>query len=155
MGVKEEALIALGALGDEGAEFIEKVFEKVLDYNPAVRGAACKALGMMGEKGMYYAGVVAQRLLEQEAPIVKIAALEALGEMQDHGAVYAEVVADYLQDPIPQVRAAAAAALGKMGTEAEPFVGSLQALTNDMNEAVQKSVTEAMANLSGGGDRGE
>merc|ERR1712039_791327 len=155
MGVKEEALIALGALGDEGAEFIEKVFEKVMDYNPAVRAAACKALGLMGEKGMYYAGVVAQRLLDQEAPIVKIAALEALGEMQDHGAVYAEIVADYLQDPIPQVRAAAATALGKMGTEAEPFVGSLKALTNDMDEAVQKSVTEAMANLSGGGDRGE
>merc|ERR1712217_280740 len=106
-------------------------------------------------EGMYYAGVVAQRLLDQEAPIVKIAALEALGDMQDHGAVYAEVVADYLQDPIPQVRAAAACAMGKMGTEAEPFVGSLQALTNDMDEAVQNSVTEAMANLSGGGDRGE
>merc|ERR1711985_133920 len=126
---------------------IEKVFEKVLDYNPAVRGAACKSLGMMGEKGMYYAGIVAQRLLDAEPPIVKIAALEALGEMQDHGAVYADVVADYLQDPLPQVRAAAATSLGKMGTEAEPFVGSLKALSNDVSEEVQKSVEGAMANL--------
>jgi HEAT repeat protein len=145
--VKEEACLALGALGEDGAEFIEKVFEKVLDFNPAVRGAACKALAMMGEKGMYYAGVVAQRLLEPEAPIVKIAALEALGEMQDHGAVYAEVVADFLQDPIPQVRAAAAASLGKMGTEAEPFIGTLKALGNDMSEEVAKSAAEAVSNL--------
>jgi HEAT repeat protein len=146
--VKEEALLALGALGEEGAEFIEKVFEKVLDYNPAVRGAACKSLGMMGEKGMYYAGVVAQRLLEPEAPIVKIAAIEALGDMQDHGAVYAEVVADYLQDPLPQVRAAAALSLGKMGTEAEPYTGSIKALMNsDMSEEVQKSAAEAMSTL--------
>mmetsp|Transcript_63064 Transcript_63064/g.203304 ORF Transcript_63064/g.203304 Transcript_63064/m.203304 type:complete len:564 (+) Transcript_63064:82-1773(+) len=141
--VREEAMLALAELGDDGTEYIEKVFEKINDYSPTCRAAAMTALGRMGEKGQFYAGAIAQRLLEYEAPFVRIAALEALGNMEDHGAAYAEVVADYLQDQLPAVRAAAAASLGKMGTEGEAFGSALKALTNDPSTDVQKAAGEA------------
>merc|ERR1712187_395025 len=113
-------------------EYVEKVFEKIMDYSPSVRAASIKALGKMGEKGMFYAGAVAQRLMaEEEAEPVQVAAIEALGNMGDHGAVYADVVSEYLQNPLASFRAAAVASLGKMGSEAEIYVGSVKALRND------------------------
>jgi len=145
--VVEEAMLALAELGDDGAEYIEKIFEKINAYSPTVRAAAITSLGKIGEKGHFYAGAVAQRLMEYEAPFVRVAAIEALGNMEDHGAVYAEVVADFLQDQLPQVRAAAAASLGKMGPEGEAFAPDIKALTNDPVGEVQKAAGQAVATL--------
>jgi len=141
--VKEEALAALAKLGDEGAEHIEKVFERLLDFSITVRAAAIRTLGNMGEKGQYYAGAVVQRLLE-DPPLVKLAALEALGQMEDHGVAYVEEIADFLNSPVPELRAAAATALGKFGSEAEGFSSGLKALRNDpAGELVSKPALEA------------
>lgn len=146
--VKEEAMLALAELGDEGTEFIEKVFEKVMDYSPTVRAAAVQALGKMGEKGQLYAGAIAQRLLNFEAPNVKIAALEALGNMEDHGCAYADVIADYLNDPVPNIRAAAATSLGKLGgSEVEAFHGAIRALADDPDTEVAKAANVAITTL--------
>jgi len=141
--VKEEALAALAELGDEGAEHIEKVFERLLDFSITVRAAAIRALGNMGEKGQYYASAIVQRLLE-DPPLVKLAAIEALGQMEDHGIAYAEEIADFLADPLPELRAAAAIALGKFGSEAGDFSTQLKALCNDpAGELVSKPALEA------------
>lgn len=141
--VREEAMLALAELGDDGSEYIEKVFEKVNDFSPTVRAAAITALGRFGEKGQFYAGAVAQKLTGYEAPFVRAAALEALGNMEEHGAAFAEVVGEYLQDQIPSVRAAAVSAIAKMGTEAEAFQDAVRALKDDPSPEVKKAADEA------------
>merc|ERR1711963_7731 len=107
------------------------------DYSPSVRAASIKSLGKMGEKGMFYAGAVAQRLMaDEESEHVKMSAIEALGNMGDHGAVYADVVSEYLQCPVAAFRVVAVTCLGKMGSEAEMYVGSVKALRNDPDSQV-------------------
>jgi len=122
--VREEAMLALAELGDEGSEYIEKVFEKMTDFSPTVRAASVAALGKMGEKGQLYAGAIAHMLLDYEAPVVTIAAIEALGNMEDHGAAYAEAIQPYLHEELPQTRQAASEALTKLGK------GSMAAIAN-------------------------
>jgi len=145
--VREEAMLALAELGDDGSEYIEKVFEKLNDFSPSVRAAAMTALARMGEKGQCYAGAIARCLTEYEAPFVRIAAIEALGNMEEHGAAYADIVADFLEDQLPAVRAAAAASLGKMGPEAEAFSGLIKALADDPSSEVKKAVGKAVLAL--------
>uniref|UniRef100_A0A7S1R3I5 TOG domain-containing protein n=1 Tax=Alexandrium catenella TaxID=2925 RepID=A0A7S1R3I5_ALECA len=145
--VREEAVLALAELGDDGAEYIEKVFEKVSDNSPSVRAAAMTALSRMGMKGQCYAGAVAARLMEYDAVFVRIAAIDALGNMEEHGAAYAELVAESLEDQQPQVRAAAAAALGKMGPDGEAFGDVLKPLTKDPSSEVRKAASQAVSQL--------
>jgi len=141
--VREEALLALAELGEDGEEHIEKVFEKLEDLSPVVRAAAARALGRM-EKGSLYAGRVVQ-LLQEEAIIVRVAVIEALGLMRERGAAYMEEVAEALNDLSPEVRAAAATSLGKMGNDAlDNFAADLRRLCDDPNASVAKAAKEAL-----------
>ena len=121
-----------------GPAHAKRVVENFLAYPPSTRAAAMNSLGLLDDKGMTYAGAVAQRLAdEDEAVYIKAVAIEALGNMREHGAAYAAVVAEYLQDPMPFMRAAAATSLGKMGGGAEAYLGSLRSLGSDPDAAVQ------------------
>lgn len=147
--VREEALLAIASMGFEAQEHAGKVFEQLSAHSPNVRCAAVKCLGQMGEKGQFYAGPVAQRLVQEEETRVKIAALEALGLMGDRGAAYVEDVAACIQDAMPQVRAQAALTLGKMGIEGAAFLEDVRYLCNDPHETVRKSAHVAHSAMAG------
>jgi HEAT repeat protein len=54
-----------------------------------------------------------------------------------------------LFDTEPEVRAAAATALGRIGPEARSAVPGLEALSGDGNEAVRKAAEAALAAIGG------
>jgi len=148
--VRVEVIKAISQMGEEGQEHIDKVFQQLSANSPAVRCAAISCLGKMGEKGQLYAGVVAQRLAGEEDYTVKVAALEALGHMGQRGTAYAQEVAACMENQVPQIRAQAAATLGKMGPEAKPFLDNMKFLANDPTAIVRESVIEAQQRLSTG-----
>lgn len=119
--VREQAALALARLEGEGEEFVDKVFEHLLDPKPAVRAAVCMALGLMGDRGQYYAGVVAQRLQVHDEAIVRVAALKTLGNMEVRGSAYSDVVQDSLRDADPAVRDAARECLNKFQMLSDSF----------------------------------
>merc|ERR1712192_14769 len=86
--------------------------------------AAIRCLGVMGETGQTYAGIIAMRL-EHDWPGIRCEACEALGKLGDHGAAFYDEVQYCLDDPVPEVATAAEAALEAMGTFHEPLVNDL------------------------------
>jgi HEAT repeat protein len=141
--VKEEALLALGSMETEGAEFLDQIFAKIYDTEPRVAAAAITALGMLNEKGRYYAAAIAQMLNGTQYVIIKTAALTALGNMQDHGAAFADMIAEFLEDNFPEVRAAAASSLGKMGKNGVEYTDSVMALCHDPSQGVREAAEKA------------
>merc|ERR1719203_745055 len=58
--------------------YVEKVCERLGDSAPEVRAAALAALPDFGERGNFFAGVVAKSLVDaNEVPSVRVAAVEA------------------------------------------------------------------------------
>jgi len=113
--VKCEAASALTKLGDDGAEYCDKVFELYRDHNPEVRAAAIAALAGMGKRGQYYATATAQMLHQNEDPAVRIASMEALIAMGERGAAFQDLIQEQQKDEMPSIRAAAARCLDSLG----------------------------------------
>eukprot|EP00930_Biecheleria_cincta_P046059 TRINITY_DN31769_c0_g1_i1.p1 TRINITY_DN31769_c0_g1~~TRINITY_DN31769_c0_g1_i1.p1 ORF type:complete len:553 (+),score=137.27 TRINITY_DN31769_c0_g1_i1:85-1743(+) len=113
--VKCEAASALAKLGDDGAEFCDKVFELYRNPNPEVRAAAITALAGMGKRGQYYATATAQMLHPHEHPAVRVAAMEALIAMGERGAAFKDLIEEQQKDEMPGIRAAAARCLDSLG----------------------------------------
>jgi len=113
--VKCEAAAALAKLGDDGAEYCDKVYELYRDVNSEVRAAAISALAGMGKRGQYYATATAQMLNQYEDPGVRVAAMEALMAMGERGAAFQDIIQAQQKDEMPGIRAAATRCLDGLG----------------------------------------
>lgn len=130
-GVRREAAMALGRLGNEGGarRHAGRMLGLLADPDQQVRAAAAEALGRMLEgadegAGCFGTGVaggpfgienVVDRLgalLEDEASEVRAAAARALGGLGEQGGARALEVARLLQEENRQVRQAAQLAVG-------------------------------------------
>ena len=140
--VRAQALEALGKVaGDQGVIYF---LEAMRDPQPAVRFAACMALGSI----KHAPALELLRLrLEDENGSVQAAAVYALHRLGDQ--THTSLLADkLLRDPEVEVRRNAALVLGEMG---EP--GSIRLLRHaarDRDEAVMLQASEAMAILGDG-----
>jgi len=114
--VKTAACSTLGLIGAESK--VPELTSMLEDLTPEVVGAACFALGQLGEAGASAAKEVASKL---EEPRSRAGALHALGAMKADAFEYGCDVANCLGDEDADVRVLAAQLIGQMG---EAFVTS-------------------------------
>lgn len=131
--VKVAAAQALSELGEEGAEFADKVFCLVHDFTPEVRVAAITALSQIGPKGQIFASSIAQKVSDPEDPTVRIAAIKALASMEERGATFIDVISNQLQDPLDSVRAAASSSVNTIMARSHNYSTEVQALCSGIN----------------------
>jgi HEAT repeat protein len=134
-----EKLVVLDALGKVGvpASSVGELQKVVSEGGPEVVLAAT-LLGRMKAKEAVPTLVKA---LEEHSSVGRRELLNALGEIGDTSA--AEVVARDLYHDLPEIRAAAAAALAKMGTGAQ--ADALDALKSDYYRRVREAAVTALA----------
>jgi len=139
--VRSAAAASLGLMGEAGRAFSSEIFELVNDFSSHVRIAAIEALVQLDEQ--VYAGVIAQ-MMEDADVFVCVCVIDALGNLGEHGSAFAEDVARFLKHDIPQVRAAAARSLGRMGQAAAPFHNQVMLLLGDVHPDVGDAAVGAL-----------
>ena len=140
--VRAQAIEALGEVaGDEGIIYF---LEAVRDPSPAVRFAACMALGTIEHEE---ARELLRLRLEDGDGSVQVAAVYALHRMGDQ--THTSLLADkLLRDPEVEVRRNAALVLGELGEGGS--IRLLRHAARDKDESVRLQATEAMAALGDG-----
>ena len=140
--VRAQAIEALGEVaGEEGIIYF---LEAVRDPSPAVRFAACMALGTIEHEE---ARELLRLRLEDGDGSVQVAAVYALHRMGDQ--THTSLLADkLLRDPEVEVRRNAALVLGELGEGGS--IRLLRHAARDKDESVRLQATEAMAALGDG-----
>jgi len=112
------AAMALARLGKTGRNYAGHVARLTASEDAEVRAACMEALGEMGEKGETLMGYVVKGLQDPD-PGVGLTALAVLGQMGQRGMLVEEAhvrtVAGALKRGEPELRCAAALALGHIG----------------------------------------
>lgn len=119
--VRTSAVLAVGLMGESGADFSHEVLKMLDDDMPNVRAAVVRTLSLIGETATGYTPIIAAQLNDPDEDI-RAEVLEALGRLGEYGAAFALECAPLLYDPSPRVRAAAARGLAMMGVRGEAFV---------------------------------
>jgi cyclophilin family peptidyl-prolyl cis-trans isomerase len=133
--VRARAALAIGRVADPAA--FPPVREALRDAEPQVRAAAALALGLAGDEEAEPA--LLRRLALDDGRPERLADLEALGRVGGERAVPALVAS--LGEPEPEVRAAAARALGNYGYR-QRLVGRLGAAEQALGAALADQAVE-------------
>ncbi|WNG47531.1 HEAT repeat domain-containing protein [Archangium minus] len=137
--ISGEKLVLLDALSKTGAPASAvEVLQKIVPEGGPESVLATSLLGRMKAKGAVPTLVKA---LEDPTSVGRRELLTALGEIGDNSA--AEVVARDLYHDLPEIRAAAAGALARMGTGAQ--ADALDALKSDYYRRVREAAVTALA----------
>jgi len=166
---------ALGALGEAGLPFVDKLAHALKDQYPFVRQAAAKALGDLGSEAMKDTCVPLAKLAISDPVLdVKVAAAEALKQMDLAEALehadpsfrgwacervatlgvkvstpLLDKLGELLQDDDAKVRYWSAWALGDIGAPALKFLPLLiEASPNDPDPETRVSATKACVKLN-------
>jgi HEAT repeat protein len=138
---------ALGQMGDSGEEAVPALMRALRHINPQVRGNAAESLGKLGS-----ASARARPALESacgdEDGAVRARAVGALGALGPTKGSWQVVLAG-LQDPVPQVRAAAVEAMGQWGGASQAALSSLMPLLEDASDLVKVQVARVLPKLAG------
>ena len=139
-GTRAEAARLLGEIG-AGEAFEGLAMAMLQDPHPLVQEAALEALGRMDFE------LLARTLLEDEDALLRIASAAALAQGDDPAAL-AQLIEALANDLSPEVKIAAAEALGELAAEGalDPLVESLLSGT-ETNEEVLAAVASALADL--------
>lgn len=132
--VRAKACAVLGELMME--DEVDTLALAMSDTAPAVRAAAARALGKLGEPAQQYSHELFQ-LTSDNAPSVRAAAVQALGGLGDTGLNYASVIGNLLFDADPAVRVAALGALGTMGEFGMAFADEVTDCLDDVDKNVR------------------
>ncbi len=137
--ISGEKLVLLDTLNRHGvpASAVEPLSKVVTEGGPE----AVLAASMLGRMKAKEAVPTLVKALEDSTSLGRREMLTALGEIGDNSA--AEVVARDLYNDLPEIRAAAAAALAKMGTGAQ--ADALDALKSDYYRRVRDAAATALA----------
>lgn len=143
------AAVALGALGQKGADYANAVSNMLADDDWEARVSACDALAMMKEGASNHASEVAQ-LLKDEKFAVRAKAAYALGCLGD--VAEAESLAAVLKDTSPTVRQFALEALGKMGEAADAHIEQVFEKMLDQTAVVRMTAINTLGKM---GEKGQ
>jgi len=133
------------AAASSGSESIAgSVGELLVSEHPAVRSAAAKSLGMMGEAAQgQIEGLL--KLFGDTSPSARVEAVRALGDLGEVGQMYAGVICQsVLFDVSAEVRVAAVETLASMGPRGACFTEEVEALLEDPLPGVRGAATKAL-----------
>lgn len=153
---RADAAYALGrslALQPNAPAVVDALVGALADTSDAVRVAAAAALSNAGRRASAAAPGVARLLADSAHPHVRrqaVVVLRALGSASAGASVPA--LTPVLRDPDPEVRRAAAEALGSLGAAAVAATPGLAALTTDPNPDVRLRALEAVGRVAPGSE---
>lgn len=144
--VRWQSAVILGHLAPSaGQASVPVLTEALSDEDAQVRGAAAEALGKIGQ-GSATALPQLFLLVRDPEATVRLKAVETLPNIaQDTSIVDPLVVA--LSDSAPEVRRAAAAALGALGTSTSKSIAALARALKDSSAAVRAAAALALAEI--------
>lgn len=146
-GVSALAAEALGQMGDSADEAVPALMRALWHINRQVRGNAAESLGKLGVAALRARGAL-EGACRDEDGTVRSQAVRALGALGPAETSW-HVVLTGLQDPVPQVRAAAVEAIGLWDEANEAALGSLMVLLKDPNDQVKVQVAQVLPRLAG------
>mmetsp|Transcript_32359 Transcript_32359/g.68957 ORF Transcript_32359/g.68957 Transcript_32359/m.68957 type:complete len:562 (-) Transcript_32359:78-1763(-) len=121
----------------------EKAVECLKNPHPAVRGAAVKCLGKMGDEAIAYIEDIF-KCFNDDIPYVRASAVEAVATIGEIGEMYASEVCRLMFDGEVKVRLAAIASLQKMGQRGAGFADEVSSLLSDMVPEVRTCAIKAL-----------
>ncbi|MFQ5844142.1 MAG: HEAT repeat domain-containing protein, partial [Planctomycetota bacterium] len=129
----------------EGQEALQGLIVALRDPFPGVRRQAALSLATLGDERAV--PFLSRRLDREKSPRVLAAALHALGASA--GAYAAQLPLPFLDHPMREVRAAAAAALGRLGdpSRRDALLSALRYEPDDPGYTVRASILAALARL--------
>ncbi|MEN3009794.1 MAG: HEAT repeat domain-containing protein [Candidatus Bipolaricaulaceae bacterium] len=143
--VRVAALATLGAIGTDDPSVVPVLARLARGRDPEESAAALEALAAVGPTAKEALDVV---LLLTNHPMVRVraAAIRALGRLApaEAAAQAAALLVPLLKDSEPQVREAAAQALGALGYAEEPVLRGLQEALRDPQFAVRVAAVTAL-----------
>ncbi len=148
--VRVSASLALFCIDNNRADAMQSLIRELKNDRVGMAGPqeAARSLATLGVKAAPAFDALCQSL-QHEKPFVRISAVRAIKEIGREKAVTALLPA--LDDKDPQVRNAAATALGELGTISAPAIPRLIELLNDRQELlcfiVQRAAAEALGKI--------
>lgn len=144
--VRWQSAVILGRLAPSaGQASVPVLAEALSDEEPQVRAAAAEALGRIGQ-GSSTALPDLVRLLRDLDATVRLQAVEALPNIA-RDTVIVDPLILALSDAAPEVRRAAAAALGALATSTSESVAALARALKDSSTAVRAAAALALAEI--------
>lgn len=130
-------------------EVIRALIRALADTADAVRMPAGMALAAEGVRAEGAVPALHNALHDSAHAAVRWQAAMILGSLESSaGRTSVPVLAEALSDSDPQVRAAAAEALGKIGAPSVAALPELRALVTDADVSVRRAAVEALPNVS-------
>jgi HEAT repeat protein len=142
--VRVDAARALGKMEVKHDLIVDALAKLLLDADPQLRSAGAEALGEYGPGARRILPDL-YRLWNDASPEVVVSALQAVRQLETH--IDARRLRRYLKDAIPEVRAAAAAALVKSGPSIQEVVPEIQMLMNYTNYKVRSELLVTIQQL--------
>ena len=127
--------LAAKALSQIGKPALPTLLVHLAHHDPFIKAEAAMAVGWMGPKA--------------EAAIPKLVEILNLPAPRDASSNASGMPSESVPSPVDTARAAAATALGRMGTSAEPAMSELQLHASDFCPAVAQAVAQAMRLIRG------
>jgi HEAT repeat protein len=145
--IRKQFLTALAAIGPDSAEALPSIMQALADQDPTVRSTAVYAIGRIGKDAQQAIPFLEKNLREHDE-FLRFASAWALMHVSAQPTTIAaqclEPLIHGLKLPNPRGREEAAQALGMMGSAARSAVPALEAIANDPDENVKKSVAAAL-----------
>ena len=144
-----DALRSILRLKPNSPEVVRALIDALGDTVDAVRMSAAFALTSAGVRAEGAVPGLHDALHDTAHPAVRWQAAMILGSLgPSAGQTSVPVLTEALADPDPQVRAAAAEALGHIGQLSAPALPKLYILLRDADADVRRKVVEALPNIS-------
>lgn len=154
--VASSALVALGGMGNVSAKYLQYIEPMLSNNNSLLRGGAAECLGRLGSVAVGSVSKLQGNLANDPDPSVRVISVKALGLIGDLGAMHS--VQQALNDPSPEVSAAACEALARLGGGSEtdfrdklthsrtrvPALKGLTHLGDDAPEGLATDVVECL-----------
>jgi HEAT repeat protein len=144
-----DAALALSFMGPNA---FPPLRDALASDDPAVRREALRSIGKLKDRAPLDSLTVVPLLIDSAADsdaAVRAVAATYLGIIHEGGADAVFALTDLLRDDAPDVRRAAAIALGSFGNEAQPAIPALRRAAGDRDEDVAREAGVTLVKLTG------
>lgn len=139
-----QAAVALGSLGAPADVVAPALVDALHEEDPDVRRAAARSLGQIGRAA--FPALKQKKALDDPDADVRVMVVEAIEWM---GPTAVKPLIKAMEDTSPEVRRAAARALGRLDADARPAESALVAAVNDPREEVRDEAAKALRRIRG------
>jgi HEAT repeat protein len=150
--IRNAALVALASIGPESTGAVAPIMAQLNEPSYPLRYSAVFALGKIGRTARQSIPVLEKNLQDPD-DFLQTASAWALLQIDPKGerraAQCLKPLINGLAIPDPLVRKEVIQGLGLLGPAAKPAAKTLKEMSKDPNEAVRKSVAEALAKIEG------